>query len=226
MLKKFVVVIIIVVLAVICAVAAPWQNWNITIFSFLGLAPPTQLARLQVTSLAGELEILVDGQTKGSVGPEGSPFIIEDIEPGQRLVKLVRVSETDGAYTAFERLLNFNQDIDTVIAYELGPTEEFSEGTVITAFRSFSNDQRTTLNIETSPGDVKASLNGQDIGLTNLEGIEIDISNIARIKLEKQGYETIELNLLPEDSAQREKLKGYEIQLEANLFLIPIRIGE
>ncbi len=122
MLKKFVIVIIVVVLAVICAVAAPWQNWDISIFSFLGVAPPTKLARLQVTSLAGEIEILVDGQTKGSVGPEGSPFIIEDIEPGQRLVKLIRLTETTGAYTSFERLLNFNQDIDTVIDYELGPT--------------------------------------------------------------------------------------------------------
>jgi hypothetical protein len=175
--------------------------------------------------LAGEVEIYIDGEKRGAVGPEGSPLGIEDIKPGQRTVKLMRKGTNANTYITFERLLQFYEDIDTVIAYELGPKEDFSEGHVITAYKSYVNDSQTKLNVTTKPTEVKVSLDGQDIGRSPLNGIQLDISKVHKLKFEKQGYEDVEINLLPEDAKARDKLKGYDINVEVNLFLIPIRVN-
>jgi hypothetical protein len=224
MLKKFLIVTMLVVFCVVCAVLAPWQNWNFNITSLFGITPPEKFARLQVSSLAGEIEIVIDGEVRGSVGPEGSPLLIEDIKPGQRLVKLVRVGEKPEAYISFERLANFSSDIDTVIAYELGPSEQFSEGHVISAFKNYLKPDTTLLNVNTTPSDVKVSLDGAEIGRSPLQGITLDTTAVHKLRLEKQGYEPLEISLLPESPDERAKLVGYEINVEANLFLIPLKL--
>lgn len=213
-----------IVFSLVCALVAPWQYLEHSPLELLGIKHPEKFARLQVTALAGDVQIWVDDELKGSVGPEGSPLLIEDIAPGQRLVKLIRKSENEKHYIRFERLTNFSADIDTVIAYELGPTNDFSGGHVISAFKNYADPNGTKLNITTVPGGAKVILNNKELGNAPLSGITLDTSVVNRLKLELLGYESIEMNLLSDDATQREKLKGYEINVEANLFLLPLRV--
>jgi hypothetical protein len=53
--------------------------------------------------------------------------------------------------------------------------------------------------------------------------VSLDRSTVHKLKLEKKGYEPQEISLLPEDETARGNLKGYDINVDANLFLIPIR---
>lgn len=222
--RKIAIIIIFVVLTFVCAVWSPWQYWDFSFASIVGVEKPPEFARLQVSSLAGEIQIMVDGENLGTVGPEGSPFIIEDIKPGKRLVKLERITDSPEAYIKYERLIEFYEDIDVVVAYELGPNLEFSEGNQVSAFKNVVNKDATKLNVYTEPEGASISLDGVDIGEAPLEGVDLSLSGVHKLKVEKKGYESQEISLLPEDGEARLKLKGFDINVDANLFLIPIRV--
>jgi hypothetical protein len=222
--KKVIIIIFFVILTLVCAIWSPWQYWDISIAQLVGVEDPPEFARLQVSSLAGEIEIFIDDESQGTVGPEGSPFIIEDVKPGKRLLKLERVSENQDAYIKFERLIEFFNEVDVVIAYELGPNEDFSEGSFISAFKNVVNRDSTKLNIYTEPSEVRINLDGRYIGESPIEGVDLDLAGVHELKLDKKGYEPQTISLLPEDEENRSKLKGFDINVEANLFLIPIRI--
>jgi len=222
--KKLLTITIIIIALLGCAVWSPWKSIGLDWYKLVGLEAPVKFARLQITSLAGELEIYVDGESKGSVGPEGSPFLVEDITPGQRLVKLVRRSDNAKNYIQFERLVNFSSDVDTVIAYELGPNQEFSEGHIITAFKNYANQDLTRLNVTMGQEDVLVTLDNNSIGKAPIQSLPLDNSSVHKLKLEKAGYEPLEISLLPQDEADRRKLTGYDITVEAFLFLQPLRV--
>jgi hypothetical protein len=222
--KKLTFLIALIVLTFACALWSPWYYWQFSLADLIGVERPPEFARLQVTSIAGEVEIFVDDESRGTVGPEGSPFVIEDVKPGKRLIRLERISDSPGVYIEFERLIEFYPELDTVIAYELGPSTEFSEGHLISAFENVVNRERTKLNVYTEQEGVTVSLDGREIGTTPINSIELDTSTVHRLSLEKRGYETLEISLLPEDDEQRERLKGFDINVEANLFLLPLRV--
>lgn len=224
MLKKVLIIISCLLILILCALWSPWKSLNISLGSILGIEPPQTFARLQLSSLGGELEVSIDGEKKGSVGPEGSPFLIEDIQPGRRVVKLSRVASGNAEYAVLERVLDFSAEVDTVIAYEIGPNQNFSEGHIITAKKNFLAPNDTVLSVETQPDEVEILLNGNSIGMSSLSGIKLNLEGENKLVLRKPGYEEMQISLLPEDTAARNKLIGYEILVEANLFLLPIRI--
>jgi hypothetical protein len=224
--KRFIFIACLLLALVIVGVWAPWRNWNFDLAQILGAKRPEKFATLQVSSISGEVTIYIDGEERGSVGPEGSPFMIEDVKPGQRLVKLVRVSDDQRNYINFERLLQFTENNDTVIAYELGPTEEFSAGHVISAYKSYANDNKTKLSVKTTPDNVKVSLNDKELGNSPQDSIELNLNEVQTLKLSKAGYEDMVINLLPQSQQDRDNLKGYDIVVEANLFLKPIEVEE
>lgn len=205
-----------------CAIWSPWTNWDSTVRNVLGIETQVELARLQVSSLAGEVEIYVDDELRGSVGPEGSPFLIEDIEPGQRSVRLVRTSETSGSYIDFNSRLNFSPEIDTVIAYELGPTEQFSEGHIITAYDNFLEDTGARLSVRTEPAGASITLDGQPLGSAPVENYALSLDRPHEMRLTKEGYEELVITLLPQEQEARDQLEGFDIAVEARLFLIPL----
>jgi hypothetical protein len=223
MLKKIALIVVFVIITLSCALWSPWQYWNFSIAELVGVEKPREFGRLQVSSLAGEVEIFVDNESRGTVGPEGSPFLIEDVEPGKRLIRLERVSDHSEAYINFERLIEFYKGTDVVVAYELGPNEEFSEGNLISAFKNVVNGDKAKLNVYTKPEKVRVTLDGSFIGETPIEAKDLDLNGVHKLKLEKTGYEPQEISLLPEEEEGRANLKGFDLNVEANLFLIPIR---
>jgi len=223
MAKKLVIIAIVLLVLVGCGLWSPWQQWNISLGSVFGVDKPKDFARLQVSALEGEIKILVDGEEKGKVGPDGSPFVIEDIEPGKRTVRLERQADSPAEYLVFERVLDFSTEVDTVVAYELGPNSYFSAGHIITATKNYISAS-TKLNLVSVPIGAEVSLNGLNLGLTPLSNLELDISEVSKLSLRKAGYEDMEVSLLPENAEDRKQLKGYDINVEADLFLLPITL--
>lgn len=222
MLKRFLVLIVLLITVLLCAVWAPWQSINIDLLQLVGIGARPTYARIQLTSLSGELELLIDGETRGSVGPEGSPLILEDIAPGEHQVLLRRTGNSN--YHTLERLITFSADTDVVIAYELGPSAAFSGGHILTAAKSISEGSDVILNLRSLPGEANVKLNSVEIGTTPIRRYKLDYNNTNEISVTKPGYEEIKLNLLPGEQAAREKLRGYELNLETDLFLLPIDV--
>jgi hypothetical protein len=134
-------------------------------------------------------------------------------------------NSSDSNYISLERMLNFTSESNTVIAYELGPNQQFSKGQTITAFRSYTNQDSTSLNVDTTPEGTRVYLDDVLIGETPINGYDLDINRTHNLRLEKKGYEDLEMRLLPDEQEARDKLVGYDMLVEASLFLIPIEVN-
>ncbi len=207
------------------AVWSPWNSLNVSLLKLLGLEQADAYSGLQVYSIGGELEVSIDDEVIGNVTVEGSPLEIFEIEPGEHLIEIKRVSEGvgDGYYYKFSRMTNFIAGINTVIAYEIGPTEEFSGGYVIYAMPGITENQ-TSLNIRTIPSDSSIFINDLEIAKTPINNYTLDLQDTYKLRIENTSTESIEFNLLPESVEERQSLKGYDLNVEAQLFQLPIEI--
>jgi len=227
-LKKVSFTILAIFLLIFIGVWSPWRSINISPLEFFGLRQSIDYAGLQVYSLSGEIEVEIDGELAGNVTVDGSPLDIVEIDPGEHLVTIKRTPtdmSNDPIYFQLNRVIKFEKGINTVVAYELGPTEDFSEGYIITTSKAASSSG-SSLNITTIPAGSKVFINSLDEGTGPITNYTIDLSQDYSIKIAKDNFESIEFNLLPEDDIQRELLKNYDINVEVNLFQIPIEIVE
>jgi hypothetical protein len=176
-----------------------------------------------VKSFSGELEVFVDGESAGITTDQQSFLDVFPIKPGEHLVKIVRPSN-DGFYSEFERNINFERDVDVVIGYDLGPSTLFSEGHVLTAKKSFTKGAEPTLDILSTVDDVDVKLDGRDIGKTPLRTVPIGIESTHILSFSKKGFDSLEIEILPTEQSERDKLKDIELSLEVNLFAKPVEL--
>lgn len=221
--KRVVVVIAIFIALIILGFLSPWNNFRLSFSQLLGLGSIEEKAGVKVFSLVGEMEIYIDNEFQGTVTPESSPFEVLDLTPDFHQIRLKRKSTPDQAYFEFNRTIKFEKGLDVTISYELGPTTEFSEGHVFYAEERFDNSS-TKLNVLSTPEGASLYLDDNFIGETPISNVDIDLNAQHKIKLEKAGYDTIEFNILPESQEERDKLKGYNLHLDINMFLVPINI--
>lgn len=225
MFKKLFFLTITIIFLALLAIWSPWNGLDFSLLEALGLQQDDSYSGLQVYSMGGELEVSIDEETVGNVTVEGSPLEIYEIEPGEHLIQIRRISEGVGEdyYFEFSRMTNFVEGINTVIAYELGPTEEFSGGYVIYATPAIAEEQ-TNLNIRTIPEESSVFINELEVAATPINNYELDLDETYEIKIENSGTESIEFNLLPDDPEQRNALRGYDLNVEAQLFQLPVEI--
>lgn len=217
-------IIVIILIAFLCALWSPWTSWNISFARLLGIEPPPQIGGLQVTSLAGEMEVFIDGISQGKTTPENSPLIIPAIEPGERQIRLQRISSVDDAYWEFNKLIKFESGVDVVISYELGPSENFSEGHVIYTTKTPDKVDGLRLNLVTNVTDAVVKIDDIDVGLTPLVSQVITKDKQHTLLISKNGYEPQEFKLLPESQEDRDKVSGFNLNVIVDLFLQPIPI--
>jgi hypothetical protein len=222
MLKKLIIGIIVVVALIGLAVWSPWYAWNINFYKIFGIENVDKLSSLKIKSLSGEVEIYVDNEFQGSVTDNEDFADIGSLNPGNHDIKLKKKSS--GEYYVFERSILFESGVETVIAYDLGPNEKFSEGHIFYAKKNYANDGKPQLTIYTVPDMTKVFVDGIFIGETPLRGVDVDINSQHKIKLQKAGYDDLEFTILPESIDARKKLQGFDLMLEAKLFLQPIKI--
>jgi hypothetical protein len=187
------------------------------------MEPTPEIGGLQVTSLAGELEVYVDGFLMASV-PSGESATITPIEPGERQIRIQRVSDVENAYWEFNRLVKFESGIDVVIAYELGPTASFSEGHVIYATKSPEKIIGVKLNLDATVDGATVLIDGIEVGTTPLVSQLLALDSQHVLRVTKQGYEDQEFKLLPESQQNRDKIAGNYLNVVVSLFLQPIPI--
>lgn len=219
--KKLLTIIFIVFGLIFLAAWSPWQNWNLSWINLLGIESKDEFAGLNVNSLAGDLDVSVDGEFQGTANSESGFLEIAPVEPGEHLIAISRKG-SDQQYTEIVRKINFEAGVDVIIGYELGPTEEFSEGHILTTRKSYVGESGTFLEVFSSPAGISVTLDGQFQGETPLKSIPLDLSGKHTLKFEKEGYDSLEIEILPDTQEERDKLNNLIINLEINLFARPI----
>ncbi len=222
--RKSFIIIIIVFFAFLLALWSPWVSWNLSFSNLFGVTPPEIKSGLSVSSLVGDLEVFIDGESVGKVGVDDSPLYVPGINPGERQVKLVRASAVPGAYYEFNRLISFPESLNVVLAYELGPTEEFSQGHIIYATPKPDGGDKTYLNITSSTDSADIYLDDVLIGQSPLREFEVSRSLQHKVRISALSYDDHELTLLPEKQDERNDLAGYDVTVIVDLFLQPIQV--
>lgn len=217
-------VLLLAIIGLVLAIWSPWNSWNISLAQLFGIEPPPEAAGLAVSSLAGTIQIEIDNVRVGEVSPQNSPLVIPGIAPGERRVKLLRSSDVPGAFVEYSRLLNFVSDVDVVISYELGPTDDFSEGHVIFVTENRDNSGLTYLNINTEPSTALVALDGVSIGSSPIVLYPISLDRQHVLTVTANGYETQEFRILPASQEDRDKIRGYNINADVRLFLQPLQV--
>lgn len=223
--KKATIIIGFILLLIFIGFFSPWFNWQLSFGRLIGLGAKDTASSLKVYSLVGDIEVYLNNEYQGTASSTGGNFEKADIVPGNYEIKLKRKSDPEGAYFELKRTIKFEDKIDVIISYELGPTQEFSEGHILFAEKSYDSTDDTRLNITANPQGSKVFIDNNFIGEAPLTNISVDTNSQKTIKLEKEGYDTIEFKILPENKEDRDKLKGLTLNLEINMFLNPIKIN-
>jgi len=218
--KKVGFCIIISIIAVLGAILLPWHKLDSYKDKLLG--SNNNYSSLKIYSLGGDMKIYLDNEEKGVIKNQDPYLEIFPIDIGSHSVKLERIASQEGFYPYFERNIDFEKGFDTVISWEIGPTDESSSGWILYAQSSNKKEGNAFLNISSKIDDCKVLLN-------NTEGIETPIIDKAigldsqyHIKVSKEGYQELEFQILPEDQEARNRLDGYVLYVEVNLYKLPI----
>lgn len=224
---KFLVLICGVIVLVLLAIWSPWLRWNINLASFFGVSRPESISGLVVNSLAGEIEVFIDSNSVGKVTPETSPFIVDRVKPGDRLVTLKRVGEFADLYASLNRLIEFQENSSVVISYNLGPEEIFSEGHIIYTRKKPQPEERSKLTVRVNQQDFNFgydSLPFEKVS-TNSTNVDLDFSAQRQIRINKTGFEALNFTILPEQQSDRDLLKDFDLIVDVQLMLQPVEVN-
>lgn len=222
MIKKLLIIIIIIAALIGLGFWSPWQKWNLSITNIIGIEEKEVYSALKVKSLAGELDIYLDGEYKDTASTDTDIIEIFPVSPGEHTLRLARRDEP--TFPEVIRKLNFEAGTDVVIGYEIGPTEEFSEGHILYTRRSFIPSGDPIVEIFSTPAEIQVSIDGQESGVTPVKNAVLSLNQKHKLKFEKAGYDTLEIEIFPESQEDRDRLKNMIITLEVNLFLRPFDV--
>ncbi|MEO6729308.1 MAG: hypothetical protein ABIM99_05270 [Candidatus Dojkabacteria bacterium] len=226
MFKKVTLLIVISLLCTLLALWSPWLYWNIDARNLFGIRKPDSISGLQVFSLGGELNIQIDGKDVGSVTPEKSPFFYDTVTPGERMVSISRKSEDPNQFWTFSKLITFEEGNTVASSYFIGPSQEFSEGHFIFATKKTDLNSQSKLNVSLNTDN--AQIQVESIAVDKFNGnkysTDIDLNSQKKVRIFKSGYETLEFTILPESQEDRDKLRNYDLNLEAQLMVLPVNV--
>ena len=221
--------LIFLILVLVCALLALWSPWlylKVNITDLFGIKRPDEIASLQVYSLSGSIDVLVDGKSAGTAKVENSPFIVDRITPGEHLITLKRESDIKNAYWDFSKLITFEANTAVIASYNLGPEEEFSEGQIIYAIKKVDKSKTTQLNISVNTEKANVQIdNAQPLTLSAKTMTDtLSINSQHQVVISKKGYENLSFTILPESQEDRDKLKDFDLNIEAHLMLQPATV--
>ncbi|MCA9381558.1 hypothetical protein KC678_04800 [Candidatus Dojkabacteria bacterium] len=224
--KTFIRLVILVLVLVLLGLWSPWLQWNVDIAKIFNVEKPDKISGLEVYSLLGDIQVEIDdiAQEGTASASEDRALIIDAIEPGEKSVTVKRISNVSGAYWEYRDIVTFTEGINTIITLGLGPEEEFSEGTVITATKKTNENYNLKLKSDTT--DFNAEIDGVPHAVNSNEFTQsISLDQQHTIKITKEGYETLEFTILPGEQSDRDKLVNYIINVETKLMLQPVQIN-
>lgn len=219
--KKLGLCFILVFLAVFAAIFVPWDRLSVIKDRILGVGE--SYSSLKVYSLGGDMKVFIDGEERGIAKEKESYLEVFPVSIGEYEVKLVREASVEGFYSDFTRRINFEKGFDTVISWEIGPTEESSSGWVLYARgTSIPQEGATLINLNCHPESCNLKINGESDLQAPIYHKELTLDQQYTIQASMDGYQDLEFQILSEESEARSKLEGYELFFEVNLYKIPI----
>lgn len=226
--NKAIVFAFLLVACLLLAFWAPWSYLKLDLAVLFGVNKPEEFSGLVVYSLAGDLEVFIDGENKGVVKADQSFQIFDNIKSGERLVTLKKVSENPNNYWNFSRVIQFEKGVNVVASFNIGPREEFSEGHIIYAVEKLEASKPTLLDIKFNIDSPIVLIDSAQPIKTSLKQFETELSleKQHKISISKDGYETLEFSFLPDTQEDRDKFKTYDINMDVFLMHIPIELEE
>lgn len=218
--------IFIVVVAILLALWSPWMKWDFDFGKLLGVGTKEEIASLYIYSLAGEMQIYLDGELQGEVADDSSPFIIDRVEAGDRLVSLRRITSDGKELGDVSKVINFVEGTTVVFSYQIGVTDEFTQGHDIYAIPKSDQSKESRINFFVNVPDVQVQIDeipAQTISENRLTEI-LNFDTQHKIVVSKNGYETLEFIILPETQEERNKLKSYDINVDIQLMVKPVTV--
>jgi len=159
-----------------------------------------QHAALSVTvPFEGTATVFLDGKKLGV-----TPFYSEEVAVGEATLLLSSDTAT------FERRLTFTPGTQTVVNWDLGPSDNFQAGDVIWLEESALG---TRVAIISEPSEADVAVDGAAVGKTPFSSGEITPGE-HRLEISKEGWETRTLRV--------RVLEGYKLNLSSRLFLKPL----
>ncbi len=224
--NRIIKVILFLVICSLIALWSPWTNWNLDLNKIFGIQAPEVISGLQIYSLSGELEIYVDNNLVGSVDEEDSPFTVDKVMPGEHLFTLKRKSEVKNAYWIVNKLITFEAGTNVVASYNVGPEEEFTEGHIIYTIKRIDKNSSPSLNINLNVDNAVVTIdsNSEEEVLGKFYSTVLSYSQQHSITIFKDGYEKLEFSILPTSQEERDKLKDFNLNIEAHLMLQPVEV--
>lgn len=226
--RRAAIIVLILLSCTLLALWSPWLSWNIDLRPLFGVKIPEVNAGIQVFSLAGELELLIDGVSIKTINTDNSPYFYDTITPGDRLITLRRSSDIKDAFWEFNELIRFIEGTSVTVSFNLGPEEVFSEGHIIYAIPKKESSTLNKLTITTNVEDVNIKLDNRVIekadGFNYSTNINLDGQR--SVEISKRGYDPLEFTILPETQENRDKLRNFDLNLEVHLMLQPVPVVE
>jgi hypothetical protein len=229
MIKKLFTGLLVLTFLVVLAIWSPWDQWNFSFLKLIGVDNSEVYATLKVKSLEGELEIYVDQELKGTANSADADFAeITPISIGEHTVTLKRkpaAANSTAKFFELTRKINFEPGIDVVIAYDLGPSENFTEGHILYTRKNYTKAAEPLLNVVSMPEGVEVSIDGVVVGTAPLKDIQLNKNSQHKIKFTKAGYDALEITIMPEKQEGRDLLMNLTLMLEVNLFAQPLKVN-
>lgn len=220
--KSFIRIVIFLLICTILGLWSPWFQLDLDLATIFKVEKPESVSGLEVSSLLGELELYIDDVLQeGTATADGDSIFIVDIEPGEKAISIKRKSEVQNAFWEYRDILNFADGVNTVISLGLGPEQEFSEGTIITAIEK--NNEEYNLKVNADLSDYQLLIDGIPYAVDGTEfTTSVSLDSQHTIRINKSGYEEIEFKILPEDQGERDALENFIINVDAILMLQPV----
>jgi hypothetical protein len=169
------------------------------------------------------MNIYIDGEHKGMVYSNESYYEVFPISVGEHEVSLTREATHENFYKQFQRTIRFENGFDTVVSWEIGPTEAASSGWILYAKKTSELSEKATLSILCEPSDCLIEIDGEEEQNAPVSQMELSLDNQHEFTATKIGYQDLVAQILPEDSEGRNSLKGYELYFYINLYQFPIK---
>ncbi|GAB4284169.1 MAG: hypothetical protein Kow0081_1210 [Candidatus Dojkabacteria bacterium] len=221
-LQNFFKISVFILLLILVGIWAPWGDLDISIAPLFGVETSGAISGLQVYSLAGTIEVYVEDELKGMASVD-TPLFVAPIEPGKKKVSLKRPSAIQGSYTKVDEIIDFTEGIDVVITYGIGPSDFYSQGSIITTRKRTNEAYNLEVSTNVDSPEIFIDNIRQDFSGNRLVTL-ISLNKQSEIRIEKDGYEPLSFTLLPEDQAERDIFQNYIIHVEARLMLQPVDI--
>jgi hypothetical protein len=219
---KMKVVTILIILALLAlAVFSPWRNLNINLGNIFGVKNTSETSTLEVSSLGGKLKVFLDGNEVGSTNFQDPKLEISPITSGNHTLKLMR--DSDVSYPSFEKTILFAPGISSSISYELGLSEDISNGWLIVPVKKVvkTTSTDTDITFRVLPEDSVLSINGEK---KDSKVVKLDPKTKYDVRITKEGYLPQSFQILGFDDSKVKQSSDYEYIVDVKLGSIPLKV--